>query len=124
MRSSGNLWNHSAKASVLIHARRNDIRQKSRATHDADTGLVAGRFDSEHHRFATDAALWQGQAHNPGIDARRLVVVLAGVDVFETESQVEPLSHRVIGAHLKENLASVQSLGGRNQSNHECPTET
>ncbi len=45
--ASGDLGNDAAVPSVLLHRRRDGVRQQCGAAHDPDAGLVAGGLDSE-----------------------------------------------------------------------------
>ncbi len=59
--AAGDLGHDAAEPYVLLHARRERMREQLGAADDADTGLVARRLDPEHKGFSSPEPLCQGE---------------------------------------------------------------
>ena len=123
MCSGGNLWNNSTEPHVHLHRRRDDVRKQSVAAHDADAGLVATRFDSEHKRLEV-ALRFESQSHHDGVDVVWLVVALAQIDLLESEFHIKFLRNRVVCSHFEKHFAYSHAAALCNQSIHQFSAET
>ena len=55
--AGGNFRDHSTKAHMLLHGGRNRVAEQLCTAHNADTGLIAGGFDTQNKGFASAHSL-------------------------------------------------------------------